>query len=98
MAYKKDTGEQLACKIIDIRNSKNQAIDELEGERSKFFKGTMCGSSTKPTGVIAARKRSEHLAGQVKEKLNSYNREAMILEHLSHVGDIHQCWTMLIHE
>lgn len=95
MAYKKDTGEQLACKIIDIRNSRDQIIDELEGGTSRFFKNTLRDSRAKPTGIIAARKRSEHLARQVEEKLNSYNREAMILEHLCHVGKTYLFWTTL---
>ncbi|RJE22328.1 serine threonine protein kinase [Aspergillus sclerotialis] len=83
MAFKKDSGQQLACKIVDIRNLRKEAVHEVEERQSGFFKKPS-DSTAKPFDVIAVRKRKDYLAGKAQEKLDSYNREAMILEHLCH--------------
>ncbi|PLB53663.1 Pkinase-domain-containing protein [Aspergillus steynii IBT 23096] len=74
MAFRKDTGQQLACKIIDLRVLKERFIRELEEEpRSRFF------DSTKRSKVVAVRRLRT-----LEEKLAVYDREAEILEGLSH--------------
>lgn len=85
MVFKKDSGQQLACKIVDIRNLRKDAVREVEERQSSFFKKP-AGSTTKPVDAIAVRKKKDYLPGKAQEKLDSYNREAMILEHLCHVS------------
>lgn len=96
MAYKKETGQQLACKIVDIRIPRNMAIAELGERKSVFFEGKPGGSAVMQPEVIAARERKE-FSGKMADLLDSLNREAMILEHLCHVGGLRSFWTMLIH-
>ncbi|KAF9894060.1 hypothetical protein FE257_009033 [Aspergillus nanangensis] len=71
MAYKKATGQQFACKIIDLRVVREKVITQMEQEESEL-------ESTVPREQKALLKR------RIQEKLAVYDREAGILSSLSH--------------
>lgn len=87
MAFKKESGQQLACKIVDIRNLRKEAFHEVKERQSSFFKKPS-DSTARPFDAIAVRKTKYYLARKAQEKIDSYNREAMILENLCHVSRI----------
>ena len=86
MAYKKETGQQLACKVVDFRKVTDRAVDEQRGRRSSFFAEESRGSIGDSREVIVVRERRRYLSKKIREKLDAYNREAMILERLCHVS------------
>ncbi|RHZ74237.1 hypothetical protein CDV55_107134 [Aspergillus turcosus] len=77
MAFNKETGQQLACKIVDLRTLKDRVIEEFDGERSRFFE-------MHTNRVVAARAHNGYIAGKIQEKLEIYDREARILARLCH--------------
>lgn len=79
MAFNKVTGQQLACKIVDLRTLKDRVIEDFEGQKSRFF-----GMDT--DRIIAARAHNGYIARKIHEKLEIYDREARILARLCHVG------------
>ncbi|KAB8236015.1 kinase-like domain-containing protein [Aspergillus alliaceus] len=81
MAFRKDTGQQLACKIVDLRDLRNRIVREAEDERSRYF--TENGVSISGNRVLVAR-FYDSLQKKIQEKLEVYNREARILESLCH--------------
>jgi protein-serine/threonine kinase len=79
MAFNKETGQQLACKIVDLRSLKDRVIEEFDGRRSWFFEmGT--------NRIVAVRAHDGYIARKIQEKLEIYDREARILARLCHVG------------
>ncbi|KAG2016763.1 hypothetical protein GB937_006243 [Aspergillus fischeri] len=81
MAFNKVTGQQLACKIVDLRILKDRVIEGFDGQRSRFF-----GMDTDRVG--AARAHHGYIARKIQEKLEIYDREARILARLSHANII----------
>jgi hypothetical protein len=79
MAFNKETGQQLACKIVDLRTLKDRVIEEFDGKRSRFFE-------MHTDRVVAARAHNGYIARKIQEKLEIYDREARILARLCHVG------------
>ncbi|RHZ49258.1 FHA domain-containing serine/threonine-protein kinase [Aspergillus thermomutatus] len=77
MAFNKETGQQLACKIVDLRTLKDRVIEEFDGQRSRFFE-------MDTDRVVAAREHNGYIARKIEEKLEIYNREARILARLCH--------------
>ncbi|KAL4900162.1 hypothetical protein BDW74DRAFT_182923 [Aspergillus multicolor] len=73
MAYKKSTGQQFACKIVNLLTIKHQLAIESEKRHGQAFKKTM---STKM--------RESYIRFQLQGKLEQYHREAKILETLQH--------------
>lgn len=74
MAYQTATGQQIACKIVDLRKVKDNITAELENiQRSRFFQST----SEIPMS---------HRPQSVEERIAVYYREAEILSKMSHVS------------
>ena len=88
MAFNKSTGQQLACKIVDLRALKNKVIRESEDQQSRYFKENAFAHTGNRLLVIRAFK--EALQRKIQEKLDVYSREARILESLCHVSFV---WT-----
>ncbi|ODM15490.1 hypothetical protein SI65_09093 [Aspergillus cristatus] len=89
MAYIKDNGQQLACKVVDLRAMRDRATKEIEEQKLKFFRNKWQASMVKSnnderTDVIAVRGLENYLSKKVQEKLDIYHREAKVLENLSH--------------
>lgn len=74
MAYQIATGQQIACKIVDIKSSKAKCELELQQE----LKQTELGPS--------AQRVAMYRLMSIEEKLKKYYREAQLLETLSHVS------------
>jgi protein-serine/threonine kinase len=83
MAFKKDTGQQLACKIIDLRALRNRVVREAEDQPSRYLEEKRF-SQTSNKLLVARVDKS--LQEKIQEKVNLYNREARILETLCHVS------------
>lgn len=77
MAFKKKTGQQFACKIIDLAKVKNRAAEEIE--QSSYFEEAT-------PSAVAVREKKQNIEKQVQAKVDQYNREALILERLCHVS------------
>lgn len=74
MAYQTVTGQQVACKIVDLKKVKDNYAAELENnQRSRFFQST----SDIPMN---------HGPQSVEERIAVYYREAEILSKMSHVS------------
>lgn len=91
MAYNKDNGQQLACKVVDLRAMRDRATKEIEEQKSKFFRNKWQASmvnnnNNKRADVIAVHGLENYLMKKVQEKLAIYHREAKVLENLSHVS------------
>lgn len=83
MAFKKGDGQQLACKIIDLQLAKAKAPETANEEQvSKFFIGRH-GTASK--ALVAVRRESSH-STSIRERLQTYQQEALILQKLSHVS------------
>ncbi|KAE8132384.1 kinase-like domain-containing protein [Aspergillus pseudotamarii] len=82
MAFKRDTGQQLACKIVDLRALKNKVVREAEDQHSRHFKENAFPPSRNRSLVTRAFKKS--LQRKIQERLDVYSREARILESLCH--------------
>ncbi|CAL5871977.1 uncharacterized protein PFLUO_LOCUS6234 [Penicillium psychrofluorescens] len=81
MAFKKGDGQQLACKIIDLQLAKAKAPETANEEQvSKFFIGRH-GTASK--ALVAVRRESSH-STSIRERLQTYQQEALILQKLSH--------------
>jgi protein-serine/threonine kinase len=79
MAFNRETGQQLACKIVDLRALKDRVLEEFDGQRSRFFE-------MDPDRAVAVRVHNGYMARKIQEKLEIYDREARILARLCHVG------------
>lgn len=78
MAFNKKSGQQFACKIVDLRTLKDRVIEEFDGRRSRFFEmGT--------DRMVAVRAHNGYIARKIHERLELYDREASILARLCHV-------------
>lgn len=74
MAYQTATGQQIACKIVDVKKVKDNIAEELEAiRRSRFFQ-----SESEIT--------TSHRPVSIEEKIATYYREAEILSKMSHVS------------
>lgn len=83
MAFKRDTGQQLACKILDMHAMKARSIEHGdEAEKASYFPASNVPGSKE---VVAMRRES---CGQrsLRKKLEFYQQEALILMKLSHVS------------
>ncbi|KAJ5573873.1 uncharacterized protein N7459_008300 [Penicillium hispanicum] len=80
MAFKKNTGQQLACKMIDLQAIKSQMLkDAGEEQQSKYFSD----SSSRRSEWTSALRNPEQKA-KFERKMETYQREASILARLSH--------------
>lgn len=92
MAYNKESGQQFACKIVDLRALRDRAAQEIEEQKSKYFRNkwreSMAKSSShdKITGACAVRGVDEYISKKIQDKLDVYHREARVLESISHVS------------
>ena len=91
MAYNKEIGRQLACKIVDLRAVRDRAAKEIEEQKSKFFRTKWHESmamkgNNKGAGLIAVRGMDDYLSKRIQDKLDIYHRETKVLESLSHVS------------
>lgn len=92
MAYKKENGQQLACKVVDLRALRGRAIKELEEQKSKCFRTkwhesmAMSHDNNKSAEIVAVRRMENYLSRKIQDKLDVYHREARVLESLSHVS------------
>jgi protein-serine/threonine kinase len=75
MGYKRSTGQQFACKIVDLRAVKQRLAEQGEARHERKFKNTMTPELN-----------DNYVKIQLKEKLDQYHREAKILETLQHVS------------
>ncbi|PKY06221.1 kinase-like protein [Aspergillus campestris IBT 28561] len=83
MAFNKETGQQLACKIIDLRSVRNKLALQ-EGEQiSGYFQKHGQQNSQSQCGVFAVREVRQR-SRDLRRRLEVYDREAKILEGLSH--------------
>ncbi|KAL4884132.1 kinase-like domain-containing protein [Aspergillus karnatakaensis] len=73
MAYKRSTGQQFACKIVDLVAAKQRLAKDAAARYEKAFNKAMTPEL-----------REEYVQKQLKEKLDQYHREAKILETLQH--------------
>lgn len=83
MAFKRESGQQLACKIVDLQALKAKAIAHIDEEqKSKFFAGR---AKSTPKDVVALRRDSLQETA-ICNRTELYQREALILAKLSHVS------------
>ncbi|KAE8349828.1 kinase-like domain-containing protein [Aspergillus coremiiformis] len=82
MAFRGDTGQQLACKIVDLRALKNRIVRDAEDQQSRQFKES--GFPHSRNRLFVTRAFNKSLQKKIQEKLDIYNREARILERLCH--------------
>ncbi|KAL4916804.1 kinase-like domain-containing protein [Aspergillus aurantiobrunneus] len=73
MAFKRSTGQQFACKIIDLLAVKRRLAQEGEARHAQAYNKN-----------ITAKMRDSYVKFQLQEKLEQYHREAKILETLQH--------------
>ncbi|KAL3469252.1 kinase-like domain-containing protein [Aspergillus californicus] len=73
MAYKRSTGHQFACKIVDLLAVKQRLAKEAETQYEQKFKK-----------AISSNEREEYVKSHLRGKLDQYHREAKILEALQH--------------
>lgn len=94
MAINKETGQQLACKVVNIRGLRKK-LQQLEAQKSKFFH-----NSRKPAAEVNDRDQVEEVnkwtrrhyqTKYIEKKLKVYDREAEILENLRHVCLFFRC-------
>ena len=50
MAYIKNNGQQLACKVVDLRAMRERATKEIEEQKLKFFRNKWQASMVKSDG------------------------------------------------
>lgn len=91
MAYNKESGQQIACKVVDLRAMRDRATKEVEEQKSKLFRNKWQASMAKnkndrPAGIVSVRGLENYLSKKIQEKLDIYHREAKVLENLSHVS------------
>lgn len=92
MAYNKESGQQLACKIVDLRAVRDRAAKEIEEQKSKFFRNKWHESmamkgKNEGAELVAVREMEDCLSKRIQDKLDIYHREAKVLESLSHVSN-----------
>jgi serine/threonine protein kinase len=75
MAYNKSTGQQFACKIVNLLAVKHQLAKVGEARHELAF-----GKN------ISAKMKDSYVRFQLQETLEKYHREAKILETLQHVS------------
>lgn len=96
MAISKETGQQVACKIVDIRGLRNK-LQCLEAQEAIMpSKGNISSLATEIDNCTQEQastewRRRQYQLKYIKDKLKIYDREAEILEKLCHV-----CYTLLI--
>ncbi|PLB34098.1 FHA domain-containing serine/threonine-protein kinase [Aspergillus candidus] len=83
MAFNKETGQQLACKIIDLRNVRDKLAVQDGEQISGFFQKHGQQNPQSKCGVFAAREVRQR-SRDLRRRLEVYDREAKILEGLSH--------------
>lgn len=81
MAYKPESGHQLACKVIDLEGVRSRLMADIR--KSKFFPDPGLGSTRKTRAVKAVEK---YIQENIQKTTIWYGREASILAGLSHVG------------
>ncbi|PLN76782.1 protein kinase-like protein [Aspergillus taichungensis] len=84
MAFDKEMGQQLACKIIDLRSVRNRLVVQ-EGEQiSGYFQKHGQQNSQSQYGAVFAAREVRQQSRDLRRRLEVYDREAKILEGLSH--------------
>ncbi|RWQ96151.1 putative serine/threonine protein kinase [Paecilomyces variotii] len=89
MAISKETGQQVACKIVDIRGLRNK-LQCLEAQEAIMpSKGNISSLATEIDNCTQEQastewRRRQYLLKYIKDKLKIYDREAEILEKLCH--------------
>ncbi|KAL4806128.1 kinase-like domain-containing protein [Aspergillus unguis] len=73
MAYKKSTGQQFACKIVNLLAVKHRLAREGEARHAKTY-----------NKAISPKLRDSYVDFRFKDKLDRYHREAAILQNLQH--------------
>lgn len=92
MAYNRKSGQQFACKVVDLRAVRDMTMKEIGEQKSKFFKNkwqeciSKRGGCDKWSRVVGVRGKDDYLSKKIQEKLDVYHREARVLESLSHVS------------
>lgn len=84
MAFKKDSGQQLACKIIDLVAFKHRVLKDLgDDEESRSLSGPQAMVDSPNRGAV----QKPHPKGALaEEKVACFRREARILAAMSHVS------------
>jgi hypothetical protein len=83
MAFKKREGQQLACKIIDLQLAKAKVPETTNEEQMSKFFTSRHGTASK--ALVAVRRDSSH-STSIRERLETYQQEALILQKLFHVS------------
>ncbi|KAL2010194.1 hypothetical protein VTN00DRAFT_6001 [Thermoascus crustaceus] len=87
MAINKETGQQVACKVVDIRGLRRK-LQQLEAQKSTSFR-----NSRKPAAEVNDHAQVEEVnkwtrrnyqTKYIEKKIKVYDREAEILENLRH--------------
>jgi protein-serine/threonine kinase len=76
MAYQVATGQQIACKVVDIKLAKAKYEMELQKQLGQAKFGPFVQR------MVLSRRRS------IEDKLSKFYREAHTLKLLSHVSDV----------
>ncbi|PTU19795.1 hypothetical protein P175DRAFT_0439669, partial [Aspergillus ochraceoroseus IBT 24754] len=77
MAYKKGTGEQLACKIVDLQSLRDSLVKRTKAKHSKAW-------AEKEYDSNGLRHLQRYISQKLQERFDVYDREATILEKLLH--------------
>lgn len=87
MAYSKESGQQFACKIVDLRALRDRAAKEVEEQQSKYFRKKWHESMAKSNhDKVAVQEVDDYISRKIQDKLEVYQREARVLASISHVS------------
>ncbi|KAJ5176749.1 uncharacterized protein N7482_002626 [Penicillium canariense] len=80
MAFKVDTGQQFACKVVDLQAIKATLQADMGGEqKSKFF-----AAKAAQAKAITTTRKNRLKENIVREKMTMHRRESLLLAELSH--------------
>lgn len=86
MAVNKQSGQQLACKIVDLRSIKKRAVCTEERQSWFFKQGSLSSYKGSDGCVVTSRVDRIRLSREIRKKREAYCREANILQQLDHVS------------
>lgn len=86
MAFNKEIGQQLACKIIDLRSVRDKLAVQDGEQISGYFQKHGLQNSQSQYGAVFAAREVRQRSRDLRRRLEVYDREAKILEGLSHVS------------
>lgn len=86
MAYRRDKGRQLACKVLDLRPLRDQAIRSVRADLANLFEnpGSQPSEEAGDPGVMT--QFDDLVWKRWTEKRELLRQEVMILKDLSHVS------------